>query len=399
VTQNSRWFVKFVVALCTFALMAIGPLRARAPKPFVTSVPHVFLMDAATGTVLFSKGADDPVVPAATVKIMTADLVFHDLAKGRVRLDQMFRVSDHAWMTGGAPARASSMFAAVHSQISVENLLRGLIILSANDAAIVLAEGIAGSEQAFAKQMTQRARKLGFDHLTFTDVWGRDDPDQRVTAREMAELSAHLIKTYPQYYRWFGRRDFTWNKIHQYNRNPLLSMNIGADGLKTGNVGKNSGYSLVASAVQNGERLILAMYGAQSAKQRAQEARRILEWGFRSFEMKPLFNAGAVVGSASVFEGASGSVPLVTPAPIEVLARRGGGTPLSAKVVYTGPIPAPVSKGTPLARLEVMRGKEQVLSAPLLAGGSVAVGPLPRRAMDAGLELGIGLFRTYVLKK
>jgi len=388
-------------AAFAFSALAAPSLRAEpaAAKPFTTSVPHVFLMDADTGTVLFEKGADDLVVPAATVKIMTAELVFHALVKGRLHLDDEFTVSDHAWMTGGAPARASSMFAAVHSKISVANLLRGLIIVSGNDAAIVLAEGIAGSESAFAKLMTQRAHKLGFNHLTFTDVWGRDDPDQRVTARDMAELSAYVIKTYPQFYKWFGRRDFTWNKIHQYNRNPLLAMNIGADGLKTGNVGKSSGYSLVASAVQNGQRLVLAMYGARTPKERAAEARKILDWGFRSFAMKTLFKAGEVVGSASMFEGTREYVPLLADAPIKVLVPRGATDPLTARIVYTGPIQAPIKKGDQIARLQVMRGKDRILSAPLQAAVSVGVGPLPRRAMDAGLELGIGMFRKYVLKE
>ncbi len=177
------------------------------------------------------------------------------------------------------------MFAALNSNIRVEDLIRGLVIVSGNDAAIVLAEGLAGSEGAFATHMTARARELGLTHLTFTNPWGEDDPDQRVTARDMADLAAYVIKTYPQYYHYFGEKDFTWNKIKQPNRNPLLTMDIGADGLKTGNI-DTSGYGIVASAVQNGQRLILAIYGAKNAKERETEAMRLFQWGFRFFEVR-----------------------------------------------------------------------------------------------------------------
>lgn len=394
--------MKVVVFAAGLLCVAFAMTRAEAQspaKPLKTSAPHVFLMDADTHTVLFARGADDPVVPAATVKIMTAELVFHLIAEHRLSLDQTFRVSKHAWLTGGAPAHASTMFAALHSMISVHDLLRGLIIDSANDAAIVLAEGIAGSESAFAAKMTQRARELGLDHLTFTDVWGRDDPAQRVTAREMAELSNDIIHNYPQLYTMFGERDFTWNKIHQYNRNPLLSMNIGADGLRTGNVGKKSGYSLVASAVQNGERLILALYGARTAKERADQAKRILEWGFNSFETKTLFKTGQTIGSASVFEGARGSVPLVADGAVKVLTPRGARDPLKAQIVYTGPVPAPVEQGQKIGELQIFRGKNKILSTPLQAAESVPVGALTQRAMSASIELGIGMFRKYVLKQ
>jgi D-alanyl-D-alanine carboxypeptidase (penicillin-binding protein 5/6) len=362
-----------------------------------TSVPHVILIDAATRTVLFEHGADDLVTPASTAKLMTATIVFAQLASGKLRPDQLFKVSETAWRQGGAPSRGSAMFAALKSEISIDNLLHGLIIDSGNDAAIVLAEGIAGSEGAFATLMTEQAHDLGLTHLTFTNAWGKAEPDQKVTAREMALLAAHVIETYPTFYKIFGERDFTWNKIKQPNRNPLLFMDIGADGLKTGNIDE-SGYALVGSAVQNGQRLIVAIYGARTASERADEARKLLQWGFRAFESKLLFPAGETVGSAQVYGGESRDVPLVTEKEIRVLMPREGNERLSAKIAYTGPLVAPVEASRPTGALKLFRGSAEVLSVPLRTGKTVETGSLPRRAFDAGVEYMTGLFRKYVLK-
>ena len=368
-----------------------------AAEPLQTNAAHAILIDEATGTVLFERGADDLVVPASTAKIMTAEIVFEMLKSGKLKPDQMLHVSETAWRQGGAPSRGSTMFAKLNSDIAVMDLLQGLIVDSANDAAIVLAEGISGSQGAFATLMTQRARELGLPHLTFTDAWGDDNPDQRVTPREMALLSAHLIQTFPDLYRLFGQRDFLWNKIKQPNRNPLLAMDLGADGLKTGNI-NNSGYSIVGSAVENGERLVLALYGARSASERAADSRKILQWGFRSFQTRKLFAAGDTVGSADVYGGTAGSVRLVTERDISVLIPRESSDKLVAKVVYQGPLLAPVDPGRPLAELRLFRGDAQVLSVPLKTGDAVTVGSLPKRALDAGLAYLGDLFRKYVLR-
>jgi D-alanyl-D-alanine carboxypeptidase (penicillin-binding protein 5/6) len=356
------------------------------------------LIDADTQSVLFEKNADDPVSPASTSKIMTAELVFEALAAGRIKLTDELKVSETAWRNGGAPSHGSTMFAALNSRVSVEDLIRGLVIVSANDAAIVFAEALAGSEGAFATKMTDRARQLGFTHLTFTDSWGKGDPDQKVTAREMALLAAHLIKTYPQYYHYFSEKDFTWNRIKQPNRNPLLAMDIGADGLKTGEIDAKSGYDIVASAVQNGQRLILALYGARTAKERSAEAARILQWGFRSFEPKEIFAAGEVVGSVGVYGGTVGEVPLVTSSVVKVLVPRDLSEKLSGRIVYTGPLMAPIEAGREVARLQIFRGGKQVLEVPLKTAANVGTGTLQSRAMDAALEYAGGLFRKYVLK-
>ena len=266
-----------------------GDVTSAFAQTFQTSAPHAILIDSATQSVLFEKDADALVVPASTVKIMTAEIVFHEIALGHLKLDDQFPVSETAWRNGGAPSRGSSMFAALNSSVRVEDLIRGLVIVSGNDAAIALAEGTAGSEGAFATLMTKRARELGLEHSTFTNAWGRGDPDQKVSPREMAALANHVILTYPDLYKHFGEKDFTWNKIKQANRNPLLTMDLGADGLKTGNI-DDSGYGLVGSAVQNGQRLILALYGAPTAKERVVEARKIFLWGFRSFELENDFS-------------------------------------------------------------------------------------------------------------
>ena len=374
-------------------------VSAFAQTPFQTSAPYALLMDADTGSVLFEKSSDTPVSPASTVKIMTAELVFRELKEGRLKLDDEFTVSENAWRTGGAMARGSSMFASLNSKVRVEDLLRGIAIVSGNDAAIILAEGIAGSEEAFADRMTKRAAELGLPHLTFRNPWGKDHPSQKVTAREMTLLAAHIIKTYPEFYRYFSEREFTWNKIKQQNRNPLLGMDLGADGLKTGNIDEASGYGLVASGVLNGQRLILSIYGLRNAKERSEEARKIMQWGYRSFESRAVLAAGDNVGSARVYGGEQMNVALVASSPVRVLMPRGATERLTAKIVYQGPIMAPVQEGAEVARLRVYRGSVLALDAPLMAGETIAQGPLHRRAFDASLELGQSLFRKYVLKQ
>ncbi|MGO9132867.1 MAG: D-alanyl-D-alanine carboxypeptidase family protein [Methylovirgula sp.] len=391
-------FVVMIALLMSAAGLRAASAASQQPTTGLqTSVPHAILIDADTLSVLFEKNADDLATPASTTKVMTAELVFEALAAGRIKLTDEFKVSEAAWRYGGAPAHGSTMFAALNSSIKVEDLIRGLVIVSGNDAAIVLAEGLAGSEGAFATRMTERARALGLNHLTFTNAWGRDDPDQKVSARDMALLAAHLIKTYPQYYHYFSEKDFVWNKIKQPNRDPLLAMDIGADGLKTGNIG-DSGYCIVASAVQNGQRLILAVYGARSAKERADESARILQWGFRTFEPKTFFDQGEVVGTASVYGGDKGEVPLVTTQAVKALVPRELTERITARIVYTGPLIAPVAAGQAVAQLQIYRGSTQIIEVPLQTAASVGKGSLTSRAMDASLTYIGDLLRKYVLK-
>jgi len=385
------WLLLFTLAF------ASGPELALA-EALQTSVPSAILIDAETRTVLFEKNADEPETPASTAKIMTAELVFKAITDGRFKLTDQFPISENAWRTGGAPSHGSSMFASLNSQVTIEDLIRGLVIDSGNDAAIALAEGVAGSEGAFATLMTRRAQELNLPHLVFTNAWGRGDPEQKVTAREMALLADHVIETYPDLYKYFGEHDFLWNKIKQPNRNPLLTMNIGADGLKTGNIDA-SGFGLVGSAVENGQRLIVAIYGAKNAKERSEEARKILLWGFRSFEPKTIFAKGETIGSARVFGGTAEEVPLVADSDVRVLLPRESSERLNAKIVYIGPLIAPVEADKEVAHLKISRGTSVIQEVPLKTAETVEKGSLPHRAMDAGWEYATILFRHYVEKK
>ena len=380
------------VATAAAAPSAIGLIGGKKDD-FQTAAPYAILVDADSGTVLFEKGADVPAPPSSMAKLMTAEVVFNEVKQGRIKVDDEFLVSEDAWRRGGAPSHTSSMFAPIHSRVRVEDLLKGAIVMSGNDACITLAEGIAGNEPAFVAMMNSRAHELGLTKSYFTNSTGLPDPAQKVTVRELARLARHTIRTYPDFYRIYGEHEFTWNKIRQQNRNPLLTMNLGADGMKTGFT-QDGGYGLVGSAVQNGTRLIVVVNGLRTAKDRADEAKKILEFGYRGFESKPLFTAGQVVGYAKLFGGAAGSVPLVGEGAINVLMPKNAGERVSAKIVYSGPVPAPVKQGQPIGNLNVYRGDRVVVEVPLFAAESVARGNLPQRALDAASELVIGLFRT-----
>nr|WP_246744738.1 D-alanyl-D-alanine carboxypeptidase family protein [Methylocystis sp. Sn-Cys] len=378
----------FRLLIAIFFLLA-GAVSAAWAQPFQTSAPQAILIDADTNTVLFEKGADDYVTPASTVKILTAEMIFHELTEGRLRLGDEMQVSEYAWRNGGAPAGGSAMFLKVNSRASVENLLRGLVVDSGNDAALVLAEGVAGNEEAFVMRMNKRAAELGLVKSRFGNPWGKASDDQKVTAREMAKLALYVIKTYPDYYKYFGEKEFTWNNIRQQNRNPLLTMSIGADGLKTGNIEKND-FGLVGSAVEDGRRLIVAVYGAKTAKERAEEARKLLQWGFRNFEAKDLFKAGEPVGPAQVYGGTKGSIELVSKTDVKVLLPRSSSEKLSGKIVYEGPVIAPVEAGQRIGKLEIKRGATVILEQPLEAAEAIDQGSLPGRAFDAVYEYAAG---------
>jgi serine-type D-Ala-D-Ala carboxypeptidase (penicillin-binding protein 5/6) len=262
-------------ALTLLALLTLADEGASAAA-IQTKAPFALLIDSGSGKVLLQKNADAPMSPASTTKILTAEVVFSQLAAGRLKLDDTFQVSAHAASEGDAESGGSSMFAQAGSPVRVEDLLRGLLVASGNDAAIALAEGIAGSEGAFAGVMNSHARAIGMTHSRFANPWGA--PGNRVTARDMARLAAYVIATYPQYYRYFGESEFTWNGVRQQNRNPLLQ--VGADGLKTGHLAA-SGYGLVGSGERAGHRLILVLNGLKSDKDRASEGQRLLEWGFQ----------------------------------------------------------------------------------------------------------------------
>jgi D-alanyl-D-alanine carboxypeptidase (penicillin-binding protein 5/6) len=330
-------------------------------------------------------------------KLLTMEIVFHEIKAGELKLEEELVVSVNAWRKGGAPAGGSTMFAPVHSRIAVVDLIQGAIVQSGNDACIVLAEAIAGNEDLFARMMDARARELGLRTASFRNSTGLHDPDQVISVRDLSTLARHIVREYPQFYHYFGQHEFTWNKIRQQNRNPLLEMNIGADGLKTGFI-KESGYGVVGSAVQDGQRLIVVLNGAETAKDRANDAKRLLEWGFRNFESKMLFSQDANIAEVRVFGGDRRYVPVKGSGPIHLLSPRGGGDKFIARVHYKGPVRAPISEGDEIARLRVMRGKNVALEVPLYAAVAVGEGSLMQRAYDSTAELAGGWIRQGIGK-
>jgi D-alanyl-D-alanine carboxypeptidase (penicillin-binding protein 5/6) len=366
---------------------------------FQTAAPHAILIEAETGTVLFEKNADTLVAPASLAKLMTQETVFNEIKEGNVKLDEEFVVSERAWRKGGAPSGGSTMFAPIHSRVKVSDLLQGAIIQSANDGCIALAEGIAGNEDNFVRLMNGRARELGLTQSNFTNSTGLPDPEQRVTSRELAKLARYIIMTYPEFYKWYAEKEFTFNKIRQQNRNPLLAMNIGADGMKTGFTNE-AGYGLVGSAMQNGMRLIVVVNGLKSGDERADAARKLLNYGFNSFEQRLLFAEGQQIGDARMFGGEQRYVPLQTVGAKEVrlMVPKNSSDRILARVVYQGPIRAPVDKGKVIASLKVWRGDNVALEVPLQTMQAVEAGPLHRRAADAMTELFGGWFRSGLKK-
>ena len=369
--------------------------KKEAPKKDEAGItaPHAILINAENGGVLYEREPDALIFPASLAKLMTAEYVFHEIKEGRLNLTDEFTVSENAWRRGGAPSHSSTMFAAIHSKVPVDDLLHGMIVQSGNDACIVLAEGLAGTENEFAEKLTQRAREIGLAKSVFTNSNGLPDPNEHVTTRELAMLARRIILDYPELYKIFSQPDFTWNKIRQQNRNPLLGSVNGADGLKTGFT-KEAGYGLVGSAVQDGLRLIVVVNGEKSPKERADEAKKLLEWGFRTFEPRNLFAEGQIIGYAKVYGGASGSVPLEAPGLVKMMVPKAGGEKLIARIAYQGPVPAPIAKGQPIGLLKVWRDDKLVLQVPLKAAESVERGNMPGRALDAVTEMVIALFRA-----
>jgi serine-type D-Ala-D-Ala carboxypeptidase (penicillin-binding protein 5/6) len=379
--------VLVIVAL----LLAVLPARAQSDL-FQTSATQAYMIDAETGTVLFSKNPDDPIPPASLAKLMTMEVVFNAIKSGRLTLEDEFYVSEYAWRNGGAMSGGSTMFAEVRSSIRLEDLIQGVIVQSANDGCMVIAEGMAGSEDNFAQLMTERARQLGMTTSVFKNSTGLPAEGQAVTMRELVMLARHIWREYPQFYRYYSQEAFTWNGITQRNRNPLLAMNIGADGMKTGYT-EESGYAIVGSVNRDGRRLFVALSGMESERQRAEEARKILDWGMRAFERMELFAQAETVGEAKVYGGAKSGVALAGEGPISIFVPVTNRERMIARIVYEGPVEAPVEAGTQIGTLKVWIGDLLSQETPLYAAESVGVGSLPQRALDAIEELLVGWLR------
>ena len=355
---------RFVLAIAVL-LTAPAAGAAEGVQPISTPARHAFLIDVQTGTVLLEKAADVPMPPASMSKLMTIYMAFERLKSGRLSLDDKFLVSEKAWRKGG-----SKMFVKVKSRVSVRDLLRGIIVQSGNDACIVVAEGISGTEDAFAEAMTQRARELGLTNSSFRNSTGWPAEGHVMSARDIATLSMLLIREFPKHYSYFKEKSFKYNGIKQGNRNPLLYNGIGADGLKTGHT-VASGYGLAASVERNGRRLVLVVNGLSSVRARSSESARLIEWGFRETDTYALFKKGDEVERANVWLGTAAEVALVIDRDLHITLPRKVRPKMTAKVVLREPVPAPIAKGTPIARLIVTVPGQPNVEVPLSAGAAV----------------------------
>ncbi|MEQ1651997.1 MAG: D-alanyl-D-alanine carboxypeptidase family protein [Hyphomicrobium sp.] len=331
------------------------PLAAVAQdaNTFTTKAPRAILMDAGTGAVLFQVRADELAPPASMSKLMTLAVLFKAIKAGQIKTSDEFVMSVNAWRNGGAPSGTSAMMVPVNTKARVDELIQGIAVQSGNDAAMSVAEGISGSEAAFAKLMTEEARRIGLSKSTFANATGLSAPNHLMTARDLALLARHIITEYPEQYPVFGQKEFLYRKHKFYNRNPLLFLGIGADGLKTGHT-KDAGYGLVASAVQNGKRLIVVVMGLENENQRRDEASRILDWGYKSFSTVRVYDDGEVIGQARVWGGSRMYVPLSSKGDVTLsLPKYPANQRLSAEIVYKAPLKPPVKKGDPVAMLRL----------------------------------------------
>ena len=340
-------------------------LAATASPGMETTAKQAYIVDLQTGTVLLEKDIATPTPPASLSKLMTLYMVFEQLKQGKLSLDDKFVVSRKAWRMGG-----SKMFVEVDKRVRVEDLVRGIVVQSGNDACIVVAEALSGSESAFAEAMNRRAKELGLTDSNFVNSTGWPADNHVMSPRDLAVLTKRMIEEFPEYYPYFAEKSFRYNKIKQGNRNPLLYRDTGADGLKTGHT-RAAGYGLVASAVRDGRRVVLVLTGLPSARTRSFEARRLLDWAYQSFRNYDLFESGAVVENADVWLGEEETVPLVTERDVRISLPRASRRGLKAKVVYEGPVPAPIAKGTKIASLVVTAPDFKTLEVPLVAGADV----------------------------
>ena len=380
------WLQRALIAIAGIVCLVAWSAHAQR---FDTRAPQALLVDMETGTILFEKDADQRMPPASMAKLMTLAVVFDSVKTGTLSLDGEFQVSETAWREGGDSSGGSTMFAELGSEIKVSDLMGSVIIQSGNDACIVLAEGMAGTESTFSDIMNQHGRKLRLADSHFVNSTGLPHPDQYVTARDLAKMAEHIIVEYPAHYAIFAEPDFTWNKITQRNRNPLLRMNINADGLKTGFT-EASGYGLVGSALRDGQRLIVVLNGIESAKQRAEEARKLLEWGFRAFETVNLFIRQEVIGSANVFGGDQSTVDLVSRGAVDLLLPRGSSDLIKGRIHYLGPVEAPIEEGQEIGMLRITMCDQLLKESPVFAAESIGTGSLPQRAVDGLEELLLG---------
>ena len=356
-----------VIAAIAVGIAAVFAIPASAPYAQALDTParNAYVIDLATNTVLLNKAADIPMPPASMSKLMTIFMVFDRLKKGSLNLDDTFLVSEKAWRKGG-----SKMFVKVGDRIKVSDLLRGIIIQSGNDACIVVAEGLAGSEDAFAEMMTRRAQEIGLTNSNFANATGWPHPKHYMSARDLAVLSERLVTDFPEHYKIFAEKTFTYSKIKQGNRNPLLYRDIGSDGLKTGHT-EEAGYGLAASAVRGERRIVMVVNGLTSIRERSRESLRVMEWAFRTFKPYALFKKDDVITKADIWLGDAPSVSLTIPEDLKLTLSRTARDKMKVTVKMNNPVAAPVKKGQRLATLIVSAPNFQTREIPLLAAEDV----------------------------
>lgn len=361
--------VKFAFLLAMFGSFAAAPALAQ-DSAFDTRASHAVILDYDTGAVLFSKNGDIPMPPASMSKLMTALMVFEALEDGRLSMDDMLPVSETAWRRGGAASGSSTMFLDLNSRASVRDLLQGIIVQSGNDACIVVAEALGGTEENFSLMMTQRARELGLESANFANSTGWPHPEHRISAHDLARLAQIIIRDYPQYYEFYAQPVFTYNGIRQFNRNPLIGSMQGADGLKTGRTDE-AGFGLTASAVRDGQRRIVVFNGMETERARADEAERLMRAAFTEFELVRLVEAGQEAGAAQVYMGRAREVPLRAVEALSFGVHRRDRADVRAEIVYEGPLRAPIAQGDVVAQLQVSTPDGRAFSVPLEAAADV----------------------------
>ena len=374
------------------ALIAISVLTAVGPEAnpalaaeaaFTSKAPRAILIDAATGATLFQQHADEPAPPASMSKLMTLAVLFRAMKEGRIQKTDEFTMSVNAWRNGGAPSGTSAMMVPVNTKVTVDELIQGIVIQSGNDAAMCVAEGMAGSIPAFARMMNEEAKRIRLTKSTFTNASGLRDPQQLMSARDLAVLARYIIDEYPDYYPVFAQKEFLYRKHRFINRNPLLFQNIGADGLKTGHTAA-AGFGLVGSAVQDGKRLIVVVSGLEKADQRKEEAVKLLNWGFNSFNTVRLYGANEVIGQARVWGGKVWYVPLAANADVTfTVPKFPANQKISAEIVYKAPLKPPVKKGDQVATLKLSSSTSASTELPLYATEDVQKGGIVREGLDS----------------
>lgn len=369
-------------SLALIGALALGT-PALAQNLQDTPARAALVLDLSSGAMLLEKNADEPLPPASMLKLMTLYMVFEALERGNLSLEDEFRTSAKAASMGG-----SKMFIREGELVSVENLLRGVIVQSGNDAAVALAEALAGTEEAFAERMNQRAAEIGLTNSRFGNATGWPHPDQHMSSRDLVHLAALIIEDFPRYYPMFAETEFTWDEVRQQNRNPLLSLGIGADGLKTGHT-EEAGYGLVGSARRGDRRVVMAIAGLDSAGERAHEAERLINWAFRAFETRELFGRGEGIAKAPVWIGSAATVGLAPARDVVITAPFGSIDRAELKILYDGPVPAPIEAGDTIGQLQILVPDLPPVSVPLVATETVGPGGFLTR-VQAAAELLLG---------